>query len=215
MPSVFLMLISFSVNLLVSFVIARFVYYPTRRNQTYLITLMTFSTLVFFVMTLLSNANLTIGVGFGLFALFSVLRYRTDTIPIREMTYVFVFMTVPIINSLLLHSGYWAQAGLANAAIVLLLFVLEQGWGFNYELSQRLVYDRLELLQPERYDDLLADVRARTGLPISRIEVMSFDLLKDSADLRGFYPAQTKTKALRGEISSVSPRAIKKEKHHA
>jgi len=175
---------------------------------------MTFSTLIFFVMTLLSSASLTIGVGFGLFALFSVLRYRTDSIPIREMTYVFVFMTLPIINALLIPGGYWAQIALANIAIFLLLFALEQGWGFSYELSQRLTYDRIELMKPERYEELIADVKARTGLPLSRIEVSSFDFLRDSAEIKVFYPAQTKTKARNSAKVSASPRALTEEIHN-
>lgn len=214
MPSVTVMLMGFVINLLISFLIARFVYYPTRRSQTYLFTFMTFSTLVFFVMTLLSSASLTIGVGFGLFALFSVLRYRTDTIPIREMTYVFVFMTVPIINALLIPGGYWAQTALANTAILILLYILEQGWGFRYETSQRLTYDRIELMQPERYAELLADVKARTGLPLSRVEVVSFDLLRDSAELKLFYPAQPRAKALKSPATSSSPYTLKEEVNH-
>ena len=199
MPSASAMLTGFGVNLLVTLLIARFIYYPTRRSHTYVFTFITFSTIVYFVMMLLGSTDLSVGVGFGLFALFSVLRYRTDTLPTREMTYVFVFMAVPIINALLLPGGYYAQAATANLAIVLVLFVLERGWGFRFEGSQRLRYDRVELVKPERYGELLEDLRARTGLPLTRVEVVSLDLLRDSAELKLYYPAQTRTRALDNE----------------
>jgi len=211
MPSATAMLTGFGVNLLVTLLIARFIYYPTRRSQTYLFTFVTFSTVVFFVMTLLSSADLTLGVGFGLFALFSVLRYRTDTLPTREMTYVFVFMTVPIINALLLPGGYWAQAALANSAVIAVLYVLEQGWGFNFEQSQRLTYDRIELVDPARYEELLADLRSRTGLPLTRVEISSLDFLRDTADLKLYYPAEPRAKRTLSAIPTSATIAGTKE----
>ena len=80
---------------------------------------------------------------------------------------------------------------IANAAIVCVLYLLEKGWGFHYEQSQRITYERIELIKPENYDLLLDDLRERTGLPIKRIEIGQIDFLKDSTEIKVFYDDST------------------------
>jgi hypothetical protein len=133
MNSFFESLASFGVNFAIVFIIVRFIYYPRQRNKNYVFTFFAFNTIVFFVMGLLENSEISIGVGFGLFAIFSILRYRTDAIPIREMTYLFVLIALPVLNSILLMETNYEQFMVANLATVGVLYVLEQGWGFHYE----------------------------------------------------------------------------------
>lgn len=181
------LLVGFAANLAVALIIVRFIYYPVKQNKNYVFTFLAFNTIIFFVMSLLSSIELSVGAGFGLFAIFSVLRYRTNPMPPREMTYLFILIGLPIINSGLLTSSGWDVLLVANGAIVVVLYVLEQGWGFHYEQSQRIAYERIELIRPENHDLLLADLRERTGLPVQRVEIGHINFLKDSADLKIYY----------------------------
>ena len=175
-------------NLLISLLIVRFIYFPVTRDKQYVLTFITFSTITYFVLGLLTSVELSIGVGFGLFAIFSVLRYRTDEMPAREMTYLFVFIALPIMNAVLVNDGALVQMLSSNALVVAVLYVLEKGWGFRFQLSQRVIYDRIELVTPERREELVADLKQRTGLEIQAVEVRRIDLLRDIAELRITYP---------------------------
>jgi len=183
-------LLGFGINLAVAFVIVRFIYYPQRRDREYVFTFFAFNTIIFFVMGLLNSTGLSIGVGFGLFAIFSVLRYRTTTIPIREMTYLFVLIALPVVNSILLAAGDYTGFTVANAGVIAVLFVLEHGWGFHYEARKTIVYERIEMIRPENWPLLLEDLRQRTGLPIKRLEIGRMNFLRDSAEITIYYDAQ-------------------------
>ena len=179
----------FAVNLIVVFVIVRFIYYPQRRDKDYVFTFFAFNTIIFFVMGLLNNADLSIGVGFGLFAIFSVLRYRTNTIPIREMTYLFVLIALPVLNSILLEEHCYEEFAVANLATMGVLYVLEHGWGFRYEARKTVTYERIDMVRPENWSQLLKDLQERTGLPIQRIEIGRLNFLRDTAEIIVYYDA--------------------------
>ena len=181
------LLLGFTANLLVALLIVRFIYYPVKQNKNYIFTFIAFNTLIFFVMSLLTTIELSIGAGFGLFAIFSVLRYRTNPMPARDMTYLFILIGLPVINSSLLAGAGWNTLLIANTAIIAVLFFLERGWGFHYEQSQRITYERIDLIKHENYDLLLADLRQRTGLPIKRVEIGQIDFLKDATEIKVFY----------------------------
>ena len=154
-------------NLLVALVIVRFIYYPAQ-DKNYVFTFLAFNTVIYFVLGMLTD-SLSVGVGFGLFAIFSVLRYRTDEIPIREMTYLFVIIALPVMNSVLMAAGSVAELLAANAFVVAVIFVLENGWGFHFESSKKIIYERIELITPANRAALLADLCQRTGLPVKRV----------------------------------------------
>lgn len=181
------LLIGFVFNLIVAIFIVRFIYYPVKQSKNYVFTFIAFNTAVYFVMSVLTSVELSVGVGFGLFGLFSLLRYRTDTMPTREMTYLFVIIALPVLNSILITNEAWVSLLLANGAIMAVLFVLEQEWGFHYELSQRITYERIELIKPENYELLLGDLRERTGLNIKRCEVGRVNFLRDTAEVKIYY----------------------------
>jgi hypothetical protein len=179
--------LGFGINLLVAVGIVRFIYYPARHSKNFVFTFLAFNTVIYFVMSLLTSAALGVGVGFGLFAIFSVLRYRTATMSTREMTYLFILIALPVLNSIMMTAGAWAALVSVNGVIAAVLFALEREWGFAYEGSKLVKYERLDLLHPERRPELLADVQARTGLALTRVEVGKIDLVNDTAQLRVYF----------------------------
>lgn len=194
-----------ALNLAVALVIVRGIYAPRSQNRNHIFAFLAFNTVIYFVLGLLTSVELSVGVGFGLFAIFSVLRYRTEETPIREMTYLFVLIALPVINAVLMPASALPQLLLANAAVVAMLFALEQGWGFRFEASSRVTYERIELIVPERRDELLQDLRARTGLPVTRATVGDINFLRDTAEITVFYeplphPGATATPRSRREM---------------
>ena len=181
------LLVGAALNLLIALVIVRFIYYPGTQNKNYVFTFLAFNTVIYFVLALLTDASISVGVGFGLFAIFSVLRYRTDEIPIREMTYLFVIIALPVMNSLLAVNEALSMMIVVNSFIVTLLYVLERGWGFRYEVSKKLTYERIELITPANSEALLADLRERTGLPVKRAAVGRIDFSRDTAEITIYY----------------------------
>ncbi|GAB5491920.1 MAG: DUF4956 domain-containing protein [Phototrophicaceae bacterium] len=173
--------LGFAINLAIIIIIVRFIYYPRQQSKEYVFTFFAFNTIIFFVMSLLNDSEISLGAGFGLFAIFSILRYRTDTIPIREMTYLFVVTALPVINSVLLGTSAYPEFIITNLAIIMVLAVLEFGWGFDYEIRKTIQYERIDLIRPDRWTELIADLEERTGLPIKRIEIGSFNFLRDTA----------------------------------
>jgi hypothetical protein len=180
-------LLGFLVNFVVGLSIVRFIYYPRTKDKRFVFTYLTFSTVIYFVVSLMANITIGIGVGFGLFAIFRIVRYRTEPIPVREMTYLFVLMSLPVMNSSGMLQTAWPQLLIANAVIILVLWLLEKEWGFEYQLPQHVVYEKIELIQPSRQAEMVADLEARTGRKVERVEVGKIDFLKDTADLRVYF----------------------------
>lgn len=196
------LLLGFGLNLLIALVIVRGIYAATQQSKESIFTLIAFNTVVYFVMTFLTDTQLSVGVGFGLFAIFSLLRYRTTTVSTREMTYLFILIALPVMNSVLMASSNWAALLVANGAIIVTLFVLERGWGFRYEESQSVKYDRIEMLKPENRARLLADLRQRTGLPVSRLALGRINLVDDTVELLVYFdlPAPQMTSSYNGDV---------------
>ncbi len=179
--------LSFGFNFVVAFLIVRFIYFPIKRDKRYVFTFFAFNTIIFFVLSLLSSIDLSVGFGFGLFAIFSVLRYRTDPIPIREMTYLFVIIALPVMNSILINEHEFAELLVANAVTVAILYVIEKEWGFDYEMRKSIIYENIDLITPDKRHLLLQDLRERTGLDVKRCQVGRIDFLRDVAELKIYY----------------------------
>ncbi|NSW53074.1 MAG: DUF4956 domain-containing protein [Anaerolineae bacterium] len=180
-------LFSFGFNFLVTLIIVRLIYYPTTPNKRYVFTFLAFNTVIYFVLTFMNSIEIGVGVGFGLFAIFSILRYRTDPIPIREMTYLFIIAALPVMNSAGSDVTIWPQMIAANIAIMVIMAVLEKEWGFHYEASKRVIYEKIELIRPDRRAELVADLELRTGLRVKKIAVGKIDFLRDIAEIRVYY----------------------------
>lgn len=180
-------LLGFGFNFIVALMLVRFIYYPSTHNKRYVFTFLAFNTVIFFVLSFMASIEIGVGVGFGLFAIFSILRYRTDPIPVREMTYLFIIAALPVMNFASANANVWPQLITANLAILAIMFVLEKEWGFNYETSRRVVYEKIELIRPDRHAELKADLEARTGLAIKRINIGKINFLRDTVELTIYY----------------------------
>lgn len=177
------MLIRFGFFLLVLFFIVYLLYYRKTHRRDYFFTLVLLSVSIFFLIYLLGSVKVKIGFALGLFAIFGVLRYRTETIPVREMSYMFGVISLSVINALA-DSLSFVELLLPNVAIALLIWMFET-FVLRANLASKLIlYDRIELIKPERREELLEDLRQRTGLNITKINVGSIDFLKDTAILQ-------------------------------
>ena len=185
-------LLGFLLNFVVAIVIVRFIYYPRTKDKRFVFTYLTFSTVIYFVVSLMTNITIGIGVGFGLFAIFRIVRYRTEPMPVREMTYLFVLMSLPVMNSSGMLQTAWPQLLIANAAIILVLWLLEKEWGFQYQLPRHVIYEKIQLIQASRQTEMIADLEARSGRKVGRVEVGKIDFLKDTADLLVYFNREDK-----------------------
>ncbi len=178
--------IRFGLNVLVILIIAKYIYFRIRRNKDYLFTLLMFNMIVFFICYFLSSIELSLGFAFGIFAIFSILRYRTETVPIKEMTYMFIAISIAIINAIASASVCLIEMIFTNTAIVGLTYILEKAWIRN-EVKQMIIYEKIELIKPERQEELIKDIEERTGLKINRYEIGKIDFLRDTALINVFY----------------------------
>lgn len=177
----------FFFNLLVSFLIIQFFYYPKSRRMDYYFTFMMFSSAMCLLLFLMNNLSLEIGFTLGLFAIFGMIRYRTETVPVREMTYLFIIIAVSVINGIGADVPFLELVA-ANVLIILLIWLLESHGVFVRRTSVKLIiYDRVDLILPERRDELVEDLRKRTGLDIRDIEIGQVDFLKDTAWIKVTY----------------------------
>ena len=181
------LLFKFGVDLIVLFVLIRLIYYPIHRKKDYLFTYFVFNILIFFLCVLLNSVKLSIGFAFGLFAIFGVLRYRTEQISIKDMTYLFSVIAVAVINSLASKKISIAELVFTDGMILLLTYVLEHLWLTRHEAMRQLIYERIDLIKPGNREQLYADLRERLGVKVSRVEIGKIDLLRDTAQLRVFY----------------------------
>lgn len=180
-------LLGAALNLAVAFIIVRFIYAPDDAEPSPVFSFLSFSTVIYFLLQFLTSVELSLGFGFGLFAIFSILRYRTEELAIRDMSYLFTIIGLAVMNSFLGSTDDLAKLLVANTVLIVLLFALERGWGFRFQESKRLTYDKIDLIRPEHRAALLADLRERTGLPVGRVELGQIDFLRDTAELRIFY----------------------------
>lgn len=184
----FLKLITKTVfNLIIITTIIRYIYYPVTKNKDYLFTYFLISLTVFLLCVLLDSVKLQLGFALGLFAIFGIIRYRTDPIPIKEMTYLFLVIGVSVVNALANKKISHAELIFANLMIVFITFGMERIWLLRHETRKNVTYEKIELIVPERRAELIADLKKRTGLEVVRVEVRRIDFLKDTANLRIFY----------------------------
>ena len=191
------LLIRFIINLVVVFIIARVFYFPKSRRRDYMFIFINMAMSIFMLVSLMEGDAMNTGAALGLFAIFGIMRFRTEAVPIREMTYLFMLIALSVVNALAhgeYHpkSDYWSGVGLITIIFVNLVFVI-MAWLFESSLlsntgcSKYIVYDNVALLTPDKRDELKADLEKRTGLTIDRIEVGTIDFLKDSCMIRIFY----------------------------
>ena len=177
------------VNIVFMTVVIRYLYYPNTKRKDYLFTYYLIGMITFFLCFGLKKLDIDTGMGLGLFAIFGIIRYRTDAIEIKEMTYLFVIIGVSVVNSLASNKISLAEMGLINVSVIALTYGLEYLWLIKHETRKTIVYERIDLIKPEHYNEMMKDLQERTGLSINRFEVGKINFLDDTAQVRIFYYA--------------------------
>lgn len=186
-PPLIQFLLKLALDLAVIFLLIGMLYYPRRRDKDYVFTFTVFNLLVFLVCFFMGSLEMSVGLGFGLFALFGILRYRTITVPIKEMTYLFTVIVIAIVNALSsVHMGMGVTFA-ANASVLGLIFFLEKIW-FNTQQGFKVItYEKIENIKPENSQLLMSDLRSRTGLDITTIDIETINFLNDTALIKIYY----------------------------
>jgi hypothetical protein len=188
LPGFLEFMVRFFLNLGVILILVRWLYYSGTKRKDYLFTYILISSLVFLLCFLLESVKLQIGFALGLFAIFGIIRYRTNSIPIKEMTYLFLVIGVSVINALTSTKTSFADLIFTNLAIVLITYSIEKLWLLKNESSKLVIYEKIELIKKGRYAELVKDLEDRTGIEkINRVEVGKINFLRDTCELTIFY----------------------------
>ena len=181
------LIIKFGFNLVFLTIIIRFLYYTKTKRKDYLFTYYLIGTITFFLCFGLKKFGIDTGMGLGLFAIFGIIRYRTDAIEIKEMTYLFLIIGVSVVNALINGSMSVGEVMLINISVVVITYILEFMWLMKHETRKTITYERIDLILPEKYEEMKADLQARTGLNINRFDIGKIDFLNDTALIRIYY----------------------------
>ena len=181
------LLFKFSIDLLFLFIIVRLIYYRIKDEKDYVFTFFMFNILTFFICYLLRKVPMEMGFALGLFAVFGILRYRTEAIPIRQMTYLFIVIGLSMINSLANKSISWFEILLANGIITIITYLIDRVWFSTIELTKTILYEKIELIKPENEQELIEDLKQRTGLQIVAVKIDKVDFLRDTAQIKIYY----------------------------
>ena len=181
------LLFKFSIDLLFLFIIVRVIYYRIKDEKDYVFTFFMFNILTFFICFLLRKVPMEMGFALGLFAVFGILRYRTEAIPIRQMTYLFIVIGLSMINSLANKSISWFEILLANGIITIITYLIDRVWFSTIELTKTILYEKIELIKPENEQELIEDLKKRTGLQIVAVKIDKVDFLRDTAQIKIYY----------------------------
>jgi hypothetical protein len=188
LPSFIELVLRFSLNMAVILILVRWLYYSSTKRKDYLFTYILISSLIFLLCFLLASVKLQIGFALGLFAIFGIIRYRTSSIPIKEMTYLFLIIGVSIINALADTKTSVAEVLFTNFVIIVITFLMEKIWLQKHELTSTILYEKIDLIKPEKRPELMKDLQSRTGIKkINRIEIGKIDFLRDTCTLQIYY----------------------------
>ena len=211
--------IRFFLNLAVCWILVHFFYYPKSLRRDYYFTFTVFSSAMLLLLFMMGNAEVGVGLTLGLFAIFGVIRYRTETVPIREMTYLFVIIAVAAVNGLSplyklvgaasdsphyeLSLGSLGVLAVSNLLVIGLVWILESGRAMNQTATRLVLYDRIELIVPERRAELIADLEKRTGVKVDKLEIGHVDFLRDAAFIKVYYTPEKGETASIGELTKA------------
>lgn len=184
---VYKMLSRLAFNLVFASLIVWVAYHPGNRRKNYVFTFLIMNLIVFFVCFTLKKMELGLGMALGLFAVFTVIRYRTDSMRIKEMTYLFVCVGIAVVNALSNKKTSYVELLLVNVILFSAMMLLERFYLIVDEESQNLIYDNIELLKPKNRDQLIQDLTDRTGLDVTRVQVKRINLKSASSELTVYY----------------------------
>jgi hypothetical protein len=181
------LLIRFGLNLLVIFIIVFFLYAKTSKRKDFYFSYFAISVTIFTMCFLLESVKLELGFALGLFAIFGIIRYRTDTIPIKEMTYLFVVIGVSVINALSNKKVSYFELLFTNGVIIATMWLLEKILNLRQEECLRITYEKIENLHTFKKEELIKDLEARTGIKVKRYEIEEINFLRDIARIRVYH----------------------------
>jgi hypothetical protein len=177
--------IRLAVDLVSVFILIRFVYYPNYRTKEFFFTFFIFNLVIFLITYMMNKVEMSMGAAFGLFAVFSIMRYRSEDISIKDLTYLFLVIAIGLITAV--SKGGWDELSLINGIIIIITVLLETNLLMKRELGKSVAYENIEMIKPENHEKLLEDLRTRTGLNIHRFSITKVDFLRDMATIRVYY----------------------------
>lgn len=181
--------IKFFTRLAINFVsvllLIRTIYYPIYRKKDFFFTFFQFNLVIFIITYLLNKVDLSMGAAFGLFAVFSLLRYRTEDISAKDMTYLFIVIALGLINAV--NKGTYFETALINLVILFFAYFLDGNFFIKNETSQSIVYENIEMIKPENQHLLIEELKKRTGLDIHKISIGKVDFMRDTAMVKIYY----------------------------
>jgi len=193
------LILRFLINTIFCFLITRCFYFPKSRRRDFFFTYMLVGFAIFMLIHLMSGETMETGIGMGLFAIFCIMRYRTESVPIREMTYLFVIIALAALNGMawdismkkeqFVHRETIAMGELVLTNLLFIIIVwITEGKALAKGLSSKYInYDKIDLIVPEKRDELIEDLKKRTGLDITSVNIGNIDFLKDMAFIKIFY----------------------------
>ena len=181
------LLFKFGINFIFLIVIVRAIYYKVKDDKDYVFTFIMFNILTFFICFLLRKVPMEMGFALGLFAVFGILRYRTQAIPIRQMTYLFIVIGISMINALSNKSISIFEVLFTNGFITLITYLVDSVWFQSIEESKNILYEKIDLIKPDNQEKMMEDLKQRTGLPIHAVKVDKIDFLRDTASITIYY----------------------------
>lgn len=191
----------FALNFVVILVLIRWFYFSTTRRKDFLFTYILISSIVFLLCFLLQNVILQIGFALGLFAIFGIIRYRTQSIPIKEMTYLFLIIGISVINALA-NTASISEIVLTNMILLFITWGLEKKWLLKHESSKSIIYEKINLIKIEHHQELIEDLQLRTGISkISRIEIGEVNFLKDVCHITIYF--ETSDRQMDNSVNQV------------
>ena len=177
--------IRLGINFVSVFILIRFIYFPVYKNRENFFTLFIFNLIIFLITFILNKSDMSMGAAFGLFAVFSMLRYRTEGISMKDMTYLFLVIAMGLITAL--SKGNPIEISLINVIILVFTFGLETTVFMKKEVSQNIQYENIEMIKPALRTEVLAELENRMGIKINRISIGKIDFLKDTAIIKVYY----------------------------
>jgi Domain of unknown function (DUF4956) len=173
-----------ALDIIAMLIIFGFIYFPNYRNKEFMFTFFLFNIIIFVITFVLNKTSISMGAAFGLFAVFSMLRYRTEGISMKEMTYLLIAIALGLINAIGLNL---LPISVFNLIIIVFIFILDHPIVFKQEVSKSIIYENIELIKPDDEQLLLEDLRKRTGINIHRFTITSIDFLKDATSINIYY----------------------------
>lgn len=181
------LLIAFFINLIAIMIVVRWLYYPKCKRGEFFFTYILIAISTFMLIYVLGDVKLKAGIALGLFAIFSIIRYRTEQVAIREMTYLFIIIAISAINGLTVSELSYGEVLIINILFILSIIICESRLLISHYSYKVIKYDNINLITPDKRDELIADLEKRTGLKIEKVEVGAIDFLKDAAIVKMYY----------------------------